>query len=369
MFSSSKFIDKNISKDWQTIDFNNMNNNVSVNEILNNNHNIIDKKIESEEYLLIDIVDKKVKQEKIKNNENIVIKKIKTIIKPHSNNVHFLSKFYEDKNTFISTGLDKYLKIWDIEKEKTNFQILINKYLITKIYSGDKNIIIYGDNHGGIYSIDVRDKNRPIKQIQKHQKYITDIQFCKNNNMMISCGFDHKILFTEINNLASKNFLYKYKLKYKGVHSFAFTKKKMLITNGTKNTINIWDDNFKKIKKKLKYHKKEIHKLKLINNNQNIISSSYDYSIVCWDLNTNKPISFCNKYNPYYENLEIINDKYILFQDFDYNIKIWDPITNKIIYTSFQNKVYKSIVNIYDSYIITAYKNDIYIHKLKNLEN
>ncbi|EPZ32242.1 hypothetical protein O9G_004217 [Rozella allomycis CSF55] len=123
-----------------------------------------------------------------------------------------------DGNTFITSGMDSTVRIWDVENDKSQKSIIVIKGKAAKrpavsavAYKNDASVIASGSDDGTIRLWNAKGPFVvPIKNKMAHEadKYITSLSFSLDGNLLLSRSWDNTLKVWDMRNFNDPLFKY-----------------------------------------------------------------------------------------------------------------------------------------------------------------
>ena len=265
----------------------------------------------------------------------------------------------------FTTSADKYIAQWNPETgEQTNFAVKLERSAYNIAFSPDSNILAVGSNNGGIHFIDT-EKREEIRLLTQHKVAVFALSYNGNKQHFYSgdsegffcawdaqtfdllitlpynCGKIREISLSEngefialccqdgyirILETSFFNLIHEFKAHKDGANCALFDGD-LLFTGGKDAYIKKWNWKEKKLLLSIPAHNFAVYDLEFVDNNQKIVSVSFDKSIKLWnteDISIIQRIEFKDRGHRHTVNriAKISEDSFATVSD-DRKVKVW----------------------------------------------
>ncbi|OCL93957.1 caspase family protein [Aliarcobacter thereius] len=272
----------------------------------------------------------------------------------HNDNINSIA-ISPDNKYLVSGGLDKTIKIWDINSGKLLntlyghtdriWTITISKnskYIISG--SADKTIKIWDFNSGKL-----------LNTLKGHTSSVNSIAISPDSKYLFSGSLDKTIKIWDINSAKLLNTLYGHS---SGVLTIKISPdNKYLFSGSFDKTIKIWDINSAKLLNTLHGHSRAILTIAISSDSKYLFSGSADKTIKIWDINSTKLLNTLHGHTDSVLTIATSPDnKYLVSGAWDKTIQIWDINSAKILNTLYghTNSVWTVVVSADNKYLISG---------------
>ncbi|KAL9653513.1 hypothetical protein ABK040_002146 [Willaertia magna] len=207
----------------------------------------------------------------------------------------YICKFSSSGNLLASGGFDKYIYLWEIPNNGVDLPINSailkghsNAVLDIDHFPLSENKLISCSADQTVILWDLQ-KMKKIRTFKEHSEIVNSCHAnLKNSNLFISGGDDSNIYFYD---QREKNVIKKLKMKYP-IFSLQFLDEDFLFVSGIDHSIPCYDLKMDKIIYQLNNgHVDSITDIKLSNDSNFLLSTSWDNTCRIWDV---RPVTFSN---------------------------------------------------------------------------
>lgn len=278
------------------------------------------------EDLIIDI-------NKLFSQESILV-----LDKIEAQNIRFLNShvggFYcgavtEDEKLLVTGGYDTTIRVWDLVNRSQSFVLYgHNSYVKCLVLTKSSRKIISGSFDASVRIWSIKHKSQ-VAVLKGHESSIFAVCYQEAQSLIISGDLNGVLIIWDFNKHEILN-----KLNCSGgVYSIIFIRHEYSFILGTYQDISFYDISTNKILKTIQSHSNVVSCLALTNDEQTLVSGSFDEKIIIWDLNTYTKLFEITVNTEEINSLALTsNDQSIVSGSNDCSISVWCIKTGNLNY-------------------------------------